>query len=707
MFRNCLKIKLLVLISSIGFFVFCPITWAAEDFFTIQGSFKAALSPSDSAYSNQWYLQKIKAETAWDERRESPDITIAIIDSGVQTNHPDLKDNIWRNQREIPNNRKDDDGNGFIDDVNGWDFVNNVADPNPKFTAGFTEDGIHHGTIVAGVAAAAGNNAAGVAGVTWRAKIMPLKALDDKGIGNTFRIIQAIDYAVNNGADIINLSFVGYGYSQSLAEAIERAYRAGVIVVAAAGNEESGGYGHSLDKLAMYPACHDGDKNMVIGVASTDALDQKTNFSSYGSRCVDIAAPGVSVYSTVVYAPNQQIDGQAFDKYYDGYWSGTSVSVPMVSGAVALLLQQNPGLKREQIVRTLLNNADDIARLNMEYLGQMGRGRLNVASAINDVSLQLNDKVSRIIVAPIVVSTTSSSQPIKILDAKGKKISEFYAFGINCPAGINVASGDLDNDGSPEIVAVPDKGGQSAVKIFNYKGKLVGQFIAWDKSFTAGLRVAVGNVDGDKAGEIIVATGSGVSSEVKVFSAQGVLKYKFKPYAVGFRGGVNLAVGDTDGDGVDEIVTGAGATGGPHVRIFSGQGKLKGQFMAYENSFRGGVQVAVGNIDYGAKANQAEIIVAPGAGRLPEVRIFRSTGRRVNSFLAFNNNFQLGFSVSMSDLNNDGLPEIIAAAGTGGAPQVRAFNALGELRESWYAYNQAFLGGIKASPLNLSKQYFN
>jgi len=617
--------------------------------------------------------------------------------------HPDLKDNIWRNPREIPNNRKDDDGNGFIDDVNGWDFVNNVADPNPKFTAGFTEDGIHHGTIVAGVAAASGNNAAGVAGVTWRAKIMPLKALDDRGIGNTFRIIQAIDYAVNNGADIINLSFVGYGYSQSLAEAIERAYKAGVIVVAAAGNEESGGYGHSLDKLPMYPACHDGDKNMVIGVASTDALDQKTNFSSYGSRCVDIAAPGVSVYSTVVYAPNQQIDGQAFDKYYDGYWSGTSVSVPMVSGAVALLLQQNPSLNRDQIVKALLNNADDIARLNMDYLGQMGRGRLNIASAINDVSLQLNDKVSRIIVAP----AASSSQPIKILDTKGKKISEFYAFGINFPAGINVASGDLDNDGSPEIVAVPEKGGQSAVKIFNYQGKLVGQFIAWNKSFNAGLRVAVGNVDNDKAGEIIVATGTGVSSEIKVFSAQGVLKYKFKPYAAGFRGGVNLAVGDIDGDGLAEIVTGAGSNGGPHVRIFSGQGKLKGQFMAYENNFRGGVQVAVGNIDYGAKANQAEIIVAPGAGRSPEVRIFRGNGRRVNAFQAFNSNFQLGVSVSMSDLNSDGLPEIIAAAGTGGAPQIRAFNALGELRESWYAYNQSFLGGIKASPLNLNKQYFN
>lgn len=690
-------------VLALGWLVLTTQSALAEDSYAAAGLYKAALSPSDSYYGNQWYLQKIKAQTAWEERRESPDIVIAIIDSGVQINHPDLKDNIWSNRREIANNRKDDDGNGFIDDVNGWDFVNNSADPNPKFTDNFTEDGVFHGTIVAGVAAASGNNAAGVAGVTWRAQIMSLKALDDQGTGNTFRIIQAIDYAVNNGADIINLSFVGYGYSQSLAEAIERAYRAGVIVVAAAGNEESGGYGHSLDKMPMYPACHDGNKNMVIGVASTDALDQKTNFSSYGSRCVDIAAPGVSVYSTVVYAPNQQIEGQPLDKYYDGYWSGTSVSVPMVSGALALVMQQNPSLKRDELIKVLLNNADDIARLNMNYLGQMGRGRLNVASAINDASLQLAGQVNRILVAP----ASSSSQPIRILDVKGRALGEFYAFGINFPYGLRVASGDLDYDGSPEIVVVPDKGGQSAVKIFNYKGKLVGQFIAWRKDFAAGLRVAVGNVDNDKAGEIIVATGSGAKNEVKVFTAQGLLKYKFRPYNQNFAGGVSLTIGDIDGDNIDEIITGAGPSGGPHVRMFSGSGQLKGEFMAYEGNFRGGIQVAAGNLDYGAEANQDEIIVSAGAGRQPQVRVFNAKGRLISNFLAFNNNFQQGFNISLSDIDNNGLPEIVASAGPGGGPQVRVFNFSGDLRESWYVYNQAYTGGVNTSPLNLNKQYFN
>ena len=665
--------------------------------------YKIALSPSDSHYNNQWYLTKIKAPIAWEEQRESPDIVIAIIDSGVQIDHPDLKDNIWINNREIPNNQKDDDGNGFIDDVNGWDFVNNVPDPNPKFQPGFTEEGVFHGTIIAGVAAAMGNNAAGVAGVTWRAQIMPLKALDDRGLGDTFRIIQAIDYAINNGADIINLSFVGYNYSQSLAEAIERAYKAGVIVVAAAGNEESGGYGHSLDKLPMYPACLDGGKNMVIGVASTDALDQKTKFSSYGARCVDIAAPGVSIFSTVVYSPNRQINGRLLNKYYDGYWSGTSVSVAMVSGALALIMEKNPSLKRDQVVQVLLNNADDIARLNMDYLGQLGRGRLNIASAINDASLQLSNKVSRFLVAP----ASSSSQPVKILDSDNHLVGEFYAFGTNFPYGLRVASGDLDGDGAPEIVVVPDEKGQSAVKIFNYKGKLVGQFIAFSKDFSAGLRVAVGNVDSDRAGEIIVGTGYGATNEVRVFTAQGVLKYKFRPYDANFKGGVSVATGDINGDGIMEIITGAGKGGGPHVRIFTGKGQVLGQFMAYESNFHGGIEVFAGNFDYGAKANRDEIVVSPRAGRLPEVRIFDGRAKMISSFLAYNNNFQKGLAVALSDIDRDGLMEIMTAAGPGGGPHVRVFEVDGELRKSWYVYNSLSISGVNIAPLNLSRQFIN
>ena len=212
-----------------------------------------AIIPSDIYYTDQWYLQKIKAKEAWDKVRESPNVIIAVIDSGVQINHPDLASNIWINHNEIPNNNIDDDKNGYIDDINGWDFVDNVADSSPKFTQGFTEVGIHHGTVIAGIIAASSDNAVGISGITWNAKIMPLKVLDDKGEGNTEKVVKAINYAVANGANIINLSFVGAGYNDSLNEAIRRAYIAGVIIVAAAGNEENQGHGGSLDSTPMYP----------------------------------------------------------------------------------------------------------------------------------------------------------------------------------------------------------------------------------------------------------------------------------------------------------------------------------------------------------------------------------------------------------------------------------------------------------------------
>ena len=125
-----------------------------------------AFFPNDFNYSRQWYLDKISAFRAWDQVNSSPDITVAIIDSGVQIDHPDLRDNIWRNIMDAPGNRIDDDKNGYIDDINGWDFVDNTSNPSPKFEEGFTENGIMHGTVVAGALAAVGNNATGISGVS-------------------------------------------------------------------------------------------------------------------------------------------------------------------------------------------------------------------------------------------------------------------------------------------------------------------------------------------------------------------------------------------------------------------------------------------------------------------------------------------------------------------------------------------------------------
>nr|MCU0680293.1 S8 family serine peptidase [Planctomycetota bacterium] len=460
---------------------------------------------TDPFYSKQWYLTKIKAPEAWKKVSATPDIVIAVIDSGIQTNHPDLANNIWKNIGEIPGNNIDDDHNGFVDDYEGWNFVNNTADVNPDFFATkISEIGIVHGTMISGIIAAGGNNGIGVTGEIWQAKIMPIKALDDNGEGSVGSIVKAIDYAINNGADIINLSFVGFDYNHSLQDAITRAYRAGVIVVAAAGNEQSNGDGYDTDKQNVFPACFDAytKENMVIGVAATDAIDQKANFSSYG-KCVDISAPGISFFNTVAYKSDTDLK---FNKYYNGYWSGTSLSTPLVSAALALIMEVNPELNNKEIIEILLGSADNINKLNPAFLGKLGSGRLNVSLAAEVALAKLNSQKGFLLSAPFLTIKTSSknSESLEKNDSKNEITKK-------------VIEKKLVEKNGPET---------QSLKIF-----------------------------------------SGVSNE---------LVSDFFPYGEDAKFGYNIATGDIDGDGVSEIITGAGAGGGPHVRIFGSHGELKG-----------------------------------------------------------------------------------------------------------------------------------
>ncbi len=660
-------------------------------------TYQATIIPTDSYFTNQWYLQKIKAVQAWNTIRESPKIVIAILDSGVQIDHPDLKSNIWINKKEIAGNNKDDDKNGFIDDVNGWDFVNNVPDPSPKFLSGFSEAGILHGTIVAGIAAASGNNAAGISGVTWQAQLMPLKVLDDTGAGNTLQVVKAIDYAIANGADIINLSFVGEGFSKSLDDAIKRAYDKGIIVVAAGGNEPGQGEGNNLDQLPMYPVCHDGTNgdNRVIGVAATDTMDQKAFFSGYGFKCIDIAAPGISVFSTMAYSPTNYIGDKPFNKYYDGYWSGTSVAVPMISGAIALIEAANPSLDRNEVVKILLDSSDNINPLNPNFLNKLGKGRLNLELAVNQASSLLTNQLEMILTAPAALDQSS----IKMTNQDGKVAEEFLAYSDKFKGGASVTSGDVNGDGQAEIIVGAGPGGGPHLKIFNSNGELLKQFFALAENYRAGINIAAGDINQDGKDEIIVGTGFGALPEVRMFDYQGKLIGTFLAYDKNSKSGVNVAVGDIDGDGKNEIITGAGQGGGPQVRIFKPSGLVVGQFFAYDTRFRGGVRVTIADINGGARNHKDEIITAPGKGGGPQVKIFDNKGNTLGQFFAYNSNFRGGVNLATADLNNDGLAEIITGAGPGGAPHVRVFKANGSIIGSFYAYKETFIGGVNVGAL--------
>jgi subtilisin family serine protease len=657
-------------------------------------AYHASVIPSDPYYSKQWYLERIRAPLAWDRIRETPKVIIAVIDTGVQINHPDLAANIWTNPAEIAGNGVDDDHNGFIDDVHGWDFVNDVPDPSPKFEDGFTEAGVMHGTIVAGVIAAVGSNGAGITGITWQAQIMPLKVLDDKGEGRTSDVIRAIDYAINNKASIINLSFVGLDYSRGLYEAIARAHDAGVIVVAAAGNEQSQGQGYNLDETPMYPACDDGTDNMVIGVAATDAIDQKASFSSYGSRCVDIAAPGVGFFSTAVFAPTEQINNSYFDQYYGGYWSGTSMATPVVAGVLALLEGANPGAKSPQIKDILLATADDISRLNPDYQGKLGRGRVNAFSAVLLAESEREDKNIKLLLAP----ATGDSAEVRETQANGDLIKKFS---VNVSGGVYLAGGDVDGDKKDEIIAGPGPGVAGRVKIFSLDGKLKSQFYAYASSYRGGVKVAVGDFDNDGKAEIVTAAGSGLRPDIKIFDNSGKLKNQFTAYDVTFLGGVNIAVGDVDGDGKLEIVASPGSGATPQVKVFTAAGKIKAQFLAYDKKFRGGVNVAVADLNGGAANHQEEIVTAPGKGGGPQIRIFDSQGRLQGQFFAYDQSFHGGVSVTAGDINSDGLAEIITGAGPGAGPHVRVFDSSGIILDSYYAFAPAFSGGVNVGTVSI------
>jgi len=292
-----------------------------------------ATVPNDPNYSALWGMQKISAASAWDISTGSSDVVVAVIDTGVDYTHPELANNIWSNPGEIPGNGIDDDGDGIIDDVHGANFVNGTGNP---------MDDNSHGTHCSGTIGGEGNNGIGVAGVNWHVKIMAVKFLNSGGSGSLFDAIKGINYAVARGAKIISASWGGGGFSQGLYDAIKGARDAGVLFVAAAGNN-----GLNSDLYPSYPAAYDLDN--IISVAATTKTDTLASFSNYGATTVDIGAPGVSILSTV---PGG----------YDTY-SGTSMATPHVAGLAALVKSVNSGLNYSQLKARVLDG-DPVPALN-------------------------------------------------------------------------------------------------------------------------------------------------------------------------------------------------------------------------------------------------------------------------------------------------------------------------------------------------------
>jgi subtilisin family serine protease len=306
------------------------------------------VTPNDPLYPDQWGLAKIEAPAAWDVETGSETVVIAIVDSGIQRTHPDLQARMWVNPGEVAGNGVDDDNNGLIDDVHGWDFVSEDNDP-------IDDNG--HGTQVAGAAVASTNNSTGIAGTCWGCRLMAVKVMSAGGVANYSDIAQGVLYAAQKGAKVINLSLGGYSFSNTLKEAVQSAVNEyGAVVVAGAGNDNTSN--------PFYPAAYD----EAIAVAGTDQNDLKASFSDYGAW-VDLSAPSVAIHTTYSGGDYGPVDG-------------TSMAAPFVSGLAGLLLSEHPDWSGSLIRLQMTHTTDPIDALNPGYEGLLGSGRINAANAL-------------------------------------------------------------------------------------------------------------------------------------------------------------------------------------------------------------------------------------------------------------------------------------------------------------------------------------
>lgn len=628
--------------------------------------YSAAAEPSDPLTSFQRHLDIIRAREGWDIASSAENVVVAVIDSGVDIDHPDLKDNIWTNDRELFN-RLDDDNNGYTDDFNGWDFLSDSNDVRPKFDPFTPENaiGIQHGTMVAGILGAAGNNSVGVSGIAWDIQIMPLRVLNQHGTGNSETVTKALDYAINAGVDIINLSLVGTDFDPLVVSLLNRAYEEGIIVVAAAGNN-----GVNLNASKTYPVCYNHvGAATVIGVGAVNDDFTRPGFSNYGDECVDIVAPGIKIFSTRYALPQFESLEQ-----YAALYSGTSFATPQVTGVIALMKQINPSLTPDEVLDLLLEGATPI-----DSLHAAGTGfdfALNVQGTISlvegdglDPFAEVKEQIKNgkfyayplgefsatayqyqtpgpLLLSPLVFNDDYLAKgmrwvkqtPFTIMMTawrQGAKKVMRYNFLTQSEDTLleispedpqtagDVAVGNVDFDKENEIVVSSAPFGRPLISIYTMEGALKSQFQPYDDGVNLGLDIDLIDTNGDLIMEIASVPYEQTSGNVKIFEYTGLTIAEWNAYGDAFNGGGSLSIADVNSDGQQEILVGPGANGGPHVRIFKPDGSLMQEFFAGNVSDSGGAHIEYFDFD---GDNAAEYVITYKRGHDSVVRLYDSDG---------------------------------------------------------------------------------
>jgi len=425
----------------------------------------SALVPNDILYEKQVKVwQQINAPRAWDFATGNKKIIVAVIDIGVDTWHPDLEKNIWINTNEIVDNDFDDDGNGYIDDINGWNFVENNNDPRVSvFDKNMDKEAVSHGTIIAGIIGAVGNNQKAGTGLNWEVSIMPIRAISSDGTGNYSDIARAINYAVENGAKIINLSFVGNEADVGLKEVLRKAYDRGVFIVTAAGNT---GFKTGVQSQITYPSCYDqGESSWIMSVSSVDNKDNMSYFSNRGP-CVDILAPGENIFSLQRFSPQY-----GFYDEFGGPWQGTSFATAFISGSAALIKSLHPEWTPSQIKDQLLQTADDLT-YNVDGKGGRLYKRLNLGKAIE---LAYNTKVSLDNLDGFYFYRNGKNNNSEIFRYDLEKTTSKSLIKLSGKV-ISLSSYDINDDGMRELVIILQKGEQYSLYVYTGKGELARDF---------------------------------------------------------------------------------------------------------------------------------------------------------------------------------------------------------------------------------------
>ena len=684
------------------------VEYAHPDYFV-----KLAAVPNDPSYNQQWAHQIMGSEAGWDVTTGVPGVVVAVIDTGVDWSHPDLSANIWSNPGETAGNGVDDDGNGYVDDIRGWDFV----DLDPSNAASFAVgedlgpadndpmDFYGHGTLMAGTIAAVGNNGTGIAGMCWTCKIMPLRVgAAERDTGNAYIlsswVANAIQYAAVNGADVINLSLTDPGWPNEEKDAIDLAYSMDVVIVAAAGNTGEG--------VPVYPAAYP----KVIGVAATDQTDQRAVWSTpqpplyegassnYGTW-VKVAAPGSAIFST------------AFKDTYAAF-DGTSFSAAYVSGLAALIRSKRPALKNSEVMQ-IIQSA--VATVHSDKY--IGAGRIDVNQALHMTAVS-----TAVITSPVMEQTLAANVAVQG-SASGAAFASYsltYGQGLY-PASMTtivnsntpVVNGTLgnwnvagltDNQVYTVHLRVTDTAANhtdTEVVVSVQKNVVLG----WPKTLSGsaeGDGVAVGDLDNDGKLEIVAFSdrpiGGGLGREdLYAFTADGtpVLgwpvtdRYDFN----GDRGSPTLA--DLTGSGRRAVIaSGYTFLGGNYTTQFDAfdvnGAELPGwpQVFTSTDGFLSSTP-AVGDLDGDGSPEIVFTSKKDGAGTTAMIFAFHANGTKVAGwprafeiFPPFSFTEQDGASHPvLADLDGDGKPEIVVALGFQNNSMVYAFHGDGSIMAGW------------------------